>query len=503
MLALTLGVTSCAALPPMPPRAESRALDASAPTALAARVSAERGPPGTSGLRLIENGEDALATLMFLADTAQRTLDLQYYAVLNDASSRVLFQRVRAAADRGVRVRLLVDDLATTGSDDALRRLTQHPRIEVRLYNPLPAGRMSVVTKILASLHDVARINSRMHNKAFIADNALAVTGGRNVGDPYFVQTEEANFVDLDVLVGGPVVQQLSATFDRFWNGELAYPADAVIAPSAAPASAPASVPLDMPDTLPSPERSGVAQRVAQLQRNPLRLSWAPVRLIADLPSKSLKEGDPDAAETMFDDLGALLASAQRDVFIVTPYFVPGAKGMAMIDALRRRGVGVRVLTAALAATDAPVVHVGYSRYRAALLAAGVELYELRPEFTPQPRRHGGVHSRTNLHSKAVVVDGRTALVGSMNVDPRSDKHNTEMGLVMRSEPLAAQLLRIVEHACNGGAYRVTSDGDGRLRWRYTERDGRDVVLTHEPRVSLVKRWGFKLLAPLAPEQML
>jgi len=502
-LVLMLLLGSCAALPPMPPRTESRALDPATPTPLSARVAAEKAAPGLSGVRLLDGGEDAFATLMVLADGAVRTLDLQYYAVLNDASSRVLLQRVRAAADRGVRVRLLLDDLNTTGTDDALRRLTDHSRIEVRLYNPLPAGRLSTVTKVMASLHDAKRINSRMHNKAFIADNALAVTGGRNLGDPYFIQTEEANFVDLDVLVAGPAVRQLSAMFDRFWNSELAYPADAVIPRRAPPPDAPASAPLDAPDALPEPARAGVQRRLAQLQRG-LGLQWAPARLIADLPSKSLKEGEPSDAETMFDDLGALLRSAQREVLIVTPYFVPGTKGMAMVRELRRRGVKLRVLTAAMAATDAPVVHVGYSKYREALLAAGVELYELRPEFTPptEPRR-SGIHSRTNLHSKAIVVDGRTVLVGSMNVDPRSDKHNTEMGLLVKSAALAEQLIRIVDHACRTGAYHVSSGDDGRLRWRHTERDGRVVELTSEPRVSFFRRFGYKLLAPLAPEEML
>jgi len=496
-------LASCGTLPPPPPRTETHALDAATVTPLSARVAAERGPPGTSGVRLLVSGDDALAPLLLLADGAQRTLDLQYYAILNDVSSRVVMQRVRAAADRGVRVRLLLDDLNTSGTDDALRRLTRHARIEVRLYNPLPAGRMSTVTKVLASLHDAKRINRRMHNKAFIADNALAVTGGRNIGDPYFIQAEGANFVDLDVLVAGPAVRQLSAVFDRFWNSELAYPADTVIPRRAeAPASA-ASTPLDAPDVLPDAVRAGVEQRLAQLQRGSLNLQWAPARLIADLPSKSLKEGEPSDAETMFDDLGALLRSAQREVLIVTPYFVPGAKGMAMVDELRQRGVRVRVLTAAMAATDAPVVHVGYSKYRKPLLARGVELYELRPEFTLHPRPYGGVHSRTNLHSKAIVVDGRTVLVGSMNVDPRSDKLNTEMGLLVKNALLADELTRVIDHACRTGAYRIGTGDDGRLRWSHTERDGRVVEWTSEPRVSIVKRFGFKLLAPLAPEELL
>jgi putative cardiolipin synthase len=499
VLVLALGLASCAALPPMPPREATQALAPGTPTPLAAKVAAPQGAVG-SGLRVIENGIDALAILMQLADESRRTLDLQYYAVLNDTSARVLMQRVRAAAERGVRVRLLVDDLATTGADDALLRLTRHPRIEVRLYNPLPAGRFSAATKILASLHDAERINSRMHNKAFIADNALAVTGGRNIGDPYFIQAAEANFVDLDMLVAGPVVHQLSRVFDRFWNSELAYPVSAIVAPEGTPGSA---APLDTPDALPDAARAGVQKLRASFAQG-FGLKWAPAHVIADRPSKTLKEGEPNDAETMFDELGELLQSARRDVLIVTPYFVPGDKGMALIQALRARGVHVRVLTAALAATDAPVVHVGYSKYRPALLAAGVELYELRPEFAPEaaPRR-GGVHSKTNLHSKAVVVDGATVLVGSMNIDPRSDKHNTEMGLLLKSAPVSQQLMKIIDHACREGAYRVTMDGGGELRWRYTERDGRAVEFDHEPRVSWPKRVFWRLLAPLAPETLL
>jgi putative cardiolipin synthase len=501
-LALSLG--SCAALPPMPPRQASQAIDPATPSKLATRVAAERGPPGLSGFRVIDGGTDALATLIQLADSAERTLDLQYYALLNDTSARVLMQRVRAAAERGVRVRLLVDDLNTAGTDDALRRLTSHKRIEVRLYNPLPSGRMSTLTKIVGSLHDADRINSRMHNKAFIADNALAVTGGRNLGDPYFIQAAEANFVDLDVLVAGPVVQQLSQVFDRFWNSELAYPVDAVV--DAAPRAA--STPLDMPDALPEAEGADLKRRLGQAFGRGLGLQWAPARLIADRPSKSFAQGEPSDAETMFDELDGLLNSARREVLIVTPYFVPGERGMALIEGLRKRGVQVRILTAALAATDAPVVHVGYSKYRPGLLAAGVELYELRPEFTPDgappaKKSGGGLHSRTNLHSKAVVVDGTLLLVGSMNIDPRSDKHNTEMGLLVKSAPLAQQLLKIIDHVCRQGSYRVDTDEDGDLRWRYTEPDGRAVEFDHEPRVSWFMRTMWRLLSPLAPESML
>lgn len=527
---------ACAALPPMPPRSATRAIDPATPSTLGRLAAQARGTaaPAQSGVRLLVGGEEALATLLALVDGAERTLDLQYYAVLNEASSRLLMQHLRAAAERGVRVRLLVDDFNTAGTDDALLRLTRHPRIEVRLYNPLPAGRFSLPTRVLASLHDFGRINNRMHNKQLVADNALAVTGGRNLGDAYFLQAKEANFVDLDVLVAGPVVAQLSATFDRYWNSELAYPADAIIAPDAAgqhpiepprdvpvplpqaraaegesAASAPplppaASVPLDAAPGLAPETLSRLQSQADALRRGPLNLRTMPARLWADRPSKTQDQGAPGPDDIMFDDVVGLMRSARQSVLLVTPYFVPGADGIALIRGLRERGVKVRILTASLAGTDAPAVHIGYSRYRDELLRLGVELYELRAEpGGPEPPRWGGVHSRTNLHAKAMLVDGQTVVVGSMNFDPRSEKLNTEMGLVMRSAEFAAQFDGLIDGICRNNAYRLSHAEDGGLRWLHVDREGRRHEFRREPDVSLLKRLGLKLLSPLAPESML
>lgn len=539
LLWLALSLSACAQLPPLPPRTATQAFANPQSTPLGQRAAAERGnaAPSHSGLQVLIQGEQALATLIALVDASQATLDLQYYAVLNEASTRVLLQHVRAAAERGVRVRLLVDDINTSGTDDALTRLTRHPRIEVRLYNPLPSGRFSLVTKVISSLHDFDRINNRMHNKQLVADNAVAVTGGRNLGDAYFLPGK-ANFVDVDLLVVGPAVRALSAVFDRYWNSELAYPVEAITgqpkprpdapaqasaapAPTAAsrgaaaasapgaaqPASAPAlaaSTPLDAPTVLPEPARSMVEREVQAMRHKPWRLHWAPARLLADAPSKSLAEGAPSDGETMFDDLTALLRSARQEVLLVTPYFVPGETGMAVLRELRQRGVRVRVLTASLGGTDAPIVHVGYSKYRKPLLEMGVELYELRPEFqVPPPAGRSGVESRTNLHAKLVLVDRRTALVGSMNFDPRSALHNTEMGLQVRSAALAAELRRLMDQAAERGAYRMGLTADGALRWSFVDEQGRPAELRSEPGVSAFKVFGLRLLSPLAPERML
>ncbi len=507
LLAVMNTLSACATLPPPPPREASHALPDPQLTTLGQRVAAVQPVPAWSGFRVVTAGTDALAVLMLMADQAERTLDLQYYLVHNEPSTRALLQRVRRAADRGVRVRMLFDDLHTAGNDEALRRLTEHPRIEVRLYNPLPTGRFSTITKVLGSLTDMPRINRRMHNKMFVADNVLAFTGGRNLGDAYFLQSDKANFVDMDVLVAGPAVQQLSRSFDRYWNSALAYPVDALVKRPAAPASAasagapaldgapPAEPPLGLP-----PE--AVARDIAPGGR--MRLQWAPARLLADHPAKIEALGNVSPEQTMFDDVLSLLRSARREVLIVSPYLVPGARGMALFEDLRRRGVRVRILTSSLAATDAPVVHIGYSRYRVAMLQQGIELYELRPEIGAENARLGAFgSSQARLHAKALAVDGRYLLVGSMNLDPRSIDLNTELGLLINSPVLAEDMRRLFDQVVSTSAYRLELGPVDTLRWVTQSRNGPAPVLHTEPESSLMRRIGLYLMAPFAPEEML
>ncbi|MED5620991.1 phospholipase D family protein [Ideonella sp. BN130291] len=521
LLVVLQGLSACASLPPPPPRTPTQALAEPQATALGKRVAAVQPAANLSGFRVVTSGTDALAVLMTLADQAERTLDLQYYLVHNEASTRALLQHVRAAADRGVRVRLLVDDMHTAGNDDALLRMTRHPRIEVRLYNPLPSGRFSTITKVLGSLHDVSRINRRMHNKMFVADNALAFSGGRNLGDAYFLQSDKANFVDMDLLVAGPAVRALSRSFDRYWNSELAYPVEALVSadtPAATPASAAstaapagASAPQPQPalDAPPPAEPTiGMAAESAARDIAPggrLRLQWAPARLLADDPAKIENGGaevGPD--QTMFDDVASLLRSARREVLIISPYLVPGQRGMAVFHELRQRGVMVRVLTSSLAATDAPVVHAGYSRYRRPMLQEGIELYELRPQISAASARLGAFgQSRARLHAKALVVDGRWLLVGSMNLDPRSIDLNSEIGLLLNSPALAEDFRRLFDDVVQNNSYRLELRNDTNLRWVTQSRDGPAVVEDSEPESTFLRRLSFWLMAPIAPEEML
>ncbi|HLS55981.1 MAG TPA: phospholipase D family protein [Zeimonas sp.] len=496
---------ACASLPPPPDKPVTSALAQPGATALGAMSAAAAPNTRYSGFRLLESGEDAFAALAALADRAQRTLDLQYYLMHDDASTRTLLRRVHAAAERGVRVRVLLDDLNTSGADDALLCLTAHPNIELRLYNPFPAGRFSTLTRVLASITDIRRINQRMHSKMFVADNAMAVTGGRNLGDAYFVKSPSSNFVDLDVIAAGPVVRSLSASFDQFWNSDLAYPVHTLVKKEpvcAGPVSAtalptpagPATDPPDVPAT-------GLTE---VFRDGRLQLSWVPAKVLADEPSKISPEGEPpDPEEVIADDVIGLTRAARREVILISPYFVPGERGAAMFRDLRARGVRVRVLTNSLAATDAPIVHVGYARYRAELLAEGVELHELRNRLgRPRSRLGSFGSSQASLHAKAMVVDRRILLVGSMNMDPRSELHNTELALVLRSQALSAQVVRLFEDVAASSSYRVEAMADGRLRW-VGEAPDVPTVEGSEPDAGIALKLLLKLLSPLAPDELL
>uniref|UniRef100_UPI0018EB3492 phospholipase D family protein n=1 Tax=Ralstonia sp. ASV6 TaxID=2795124 RepID=UPI0018EB3492 len=473
-------LAGCVSLPEHVDRPVSNALpNAESATTLGRLAQAAAPSADVSGFRLIPSGEEAYATLLTLADRAERTLDLQYFIIESDNSVRELMRHVRAAAERGVRVRMLVDDLHSDGRDLAFLRFSSHKNIDVRLFNPFPGGRMSNLTRYLSGAAEFRRVNRRMHNKAFIADNALAVTGGRNLGAEYFTQNETTNFVDLDVLAAGPAVRQLSAAFDAYWNSEFAYPVEALAPePSTAhppepkegnypppvtmpdrpaappqhievptqpvdmdaapgpqgPASARAGQPPAQPDALPLRPAAGDWFLADQIARNRLRLEWAPARVTVDRPAKVSGDDVTSSEERVAQTLLHEIEQAQREVILISPYFVPGARGMAVAKNLEARGVHLRVLTNSLAATDAPIVHVGYAKYRSALLGDGVELYELRPTLGDRPKLFGTFRSaQASLHVKSVIVDRSTLFVGSMNVDPRSVGLNTETGLIIHS----------------------------------------------------------------------
>ncbi|CAN5663292.1 phospholipase D family protein [soil metagenome] len=471
-------------------------------------------------MRLLVSGEDAYGALTALADNAERTLDLQYYLIRGDGSGRALMAHVRSAAERGVRVRLLIDDLNTSGEDARMLLFTRHPNIEVRLYNPFPSGRFSTISRVITSLTDVSRINHRMHNKMFVADNALAITGGRNVGDAYFVHSASSNFVDLDAIVAGNAVLALSKSFDKFWNNPLAYPVGEIVGPLAVDSALAADAPSELPEPL--SDSIDTNQLAVELKAGKLDLAWAPATVLADQPSKILAEGEPEKHETVADEIAALMRSTRSELIVISPYFVPGQKGMALFAGLAEHGVKLRVLTNSLVTTDAPVVHIGYAKYRKAMLELGTELYELRPRLGATKSRLGSFgSSQASLHAKALVFDRQTVLIGSMNMDPRSANLNSEIGLVIRSRRIAAQLVQLFEDVGRAGSYRVELTPDNKLRWSAEAPDdgrplgaalatGADapaqtgtIVTDDEPEATAWLKFSLKLLAPFAPEEML
>ncbi|MBK6006185.1 phospholipase D family protein [Ramlibacter ginsenosidimutans] len=548
MLLLLGWTTGCASLPANTNRVASTAFAQPEETALGQLTVARRAQAGArsdSAFHLLSDVDAALAARIALIDDAQRTLDLQYYAIHADASTEVLLQGLRNAARRGVRVRILLDDFNSVGKDTQVLRLAFEPNVQMRLFNPIPGSRQNMVGRILTSLDDVAGMQKRMHNKLFIADNAWGVTGGRNLGDVYFGAGDKQNFVDLDVLAAGRIVRDMSASFDRFWNDELAYPVQTLLSPEdldklrkpEAPASAPggtaagvtpaaaASLPVTVsPTVIPSVSPAAVARADrAPLDLRTLSLTWAPSILLADKPGK-IGPGDDEvnAGETAIDGLLSLMQQAHHDVLIISPYFVPGEQMMAVYRQLRQRGVRMRVLTNSLASNDAPAAHAGYARYRQPLLDMGVELYEMRsaPETAAKlAGSGGGTHqgsggwmgsgvggskggtSRASLHSKVVIIDGYYAVIGSMNLDLRSQLKNSEVGLVIRSPALAQQATAHAENTLATAAYRLERK-DGHLYWRAPPGAG-FADASSEPEASTKLKLLVKLLGPLAPDQML
>jgi cardiolipin synthase C len=541
-----LGASGCASLPANDGRTASSAFAQPDQTALGRLVEARRAQVharSDSAFHLLEGVDAALASRLALIDGAQRSLDLQYYVIHADASTEVLLQRVRHAARRGVRVRILLDDFNTVGPDAQVLRLAFEPGVEIRLFNPLTGPRSSLIGRLITSWYDASRIQKRMHNKLFLADSAWGITGGRNLGDPYFGDAAKQNFVDLDVLAAGRIVRDMSASFDRFWNDELAYPVQKLLdeddlerlRKSEVPPPTAGAQPRPVSEVLPVtasptvlPEVTPTA--VVQAERPPMDLAsvplvWAPSALLADAPGK-VGPGDDEVAagDTVIDGLLGLMQQARRDILIISPYFVPGPQMMALYAQLRQRGVRVRVLTNSLASNDAPAAHAGYARYRRALLAMGVELYEMRSDprtagaaligssaahgephrgvFGSGARADGaGTKSRASLHSKAVVIDGQLSVIGSMNLDLRSHLKNSEVALVIRSTALAQQATQEVEQTITAAAYHVELRGD-RLHWRappgasFHDEDS-------EPGASAKLKLLVRLLGPLAPDEML
>ncbi|KXU84238.1 phospholipase [Paraburkholderia monticola] len=496
-------LTACASLPPQSNRPQTFALQNTESTRLGTLFAPEeRSHPGDGAFHLLADPTDAIVARIVLTETAERSLDLQYYIWHSDLTGRELGAAVLKAADRGVRVRVLIDDLGTNADDQVLLTLSSHPNVKIRLFNPVANRHF----KSLGAALEFSRVDRRMHNKAIIADNQAAILGGRNIGDEYFGASKVVTFGDLDVLVHGPVVRKVSAAFDEFWNSESSYSIEQLMGHPADP-TALAAYREKLDEYLKSEQDAPyivqARQRLAKvLESGNTDFSWGDVTLLYDDPSKITR--DPGNLQGhLMTRFAALKLKPTHEMLIVSPYFVPGKEGVEWIRDLTGHGVRVTVLTNSLAATDVAAVNAGYQHYRKDLVAAGVRLYELKPLVTSSdkaPRKSFG-SSRASLHAKTYVFDRQSIFIGSMNLDPRSSKLNTEIGVLCDSPALAGQVLDDVEPKLDVIAWRVEqrtdANGTTRIVWIDTAEDGTVTEYDSEPDVSFMRRasvWFLGLL---------
>jgi putative cardiolipin synthase len=456
-------LTGCATRPPASAfnRPVTHALPTSTDTALGTALAPlEAQHPGQSGFRVLSSGTEALQMRIALARAATKTLDMQYYIANEDTTGKLLLGAALYAADHGVRVRMLVDDLNFKDIDDVMAGLNSHPNIEIRVFNPYGSSHRSVFERTTDLFTKVDQFTRRMHNKAMISDNQLAIVGGRNVGDEYFSASPTLQFRDLDVLAAGPITADVSASFDEYWNSSGAYPLRALNHQRFSQEELDATR-----DALRAHWRTdadsynakpiNATPLATQISNDQLGLTWASAEFKADTPGK-IDQPSPDYVSPPLQRLIELTHEAQTEVLVVSPYFVPHDAGVKRLSELTQRGVRVAVLTNSLAATDAVAVQAGYSPYRVPLLQHGVELYEFKPD-QHAPATVAGSKSRASLHAKTYAIDRKILVIGSMNLDPRSANLNTELALVIHSPALAGQVAELIDRALSPEvSYRVT-----------------------------------------------
>ncbi|MEN6438632.1 MAG: phospholipase D family protein [Syntrophobacter sp.] len=498
--ALSLGLffTGCATVPRHFEREASFALEHTHATALGKiGESPASGHPGLSGFSLLNEGRSAFLARMALAGMAERSLDVQYFILQPDMTGSILVAHLIEAARRGVRVRLLIDDLNAGGYEFGLRALDACPNIEVRLYNPFGKHLMSKLGRGLEFVGSFNRLNHRMHNKLFIADNQVALIGGRNIADSYFGADPAYNFRDFDFFSVGPVVRDFSASFDEYWNSAWAIPIRAMYSsrPSASEIAGSFSklkVHIAAHPEYPYKSPAGHSEKLEILNRFRDQLVWAEAKVAADSPGKN-KEPRSHRITAMLKEF---LGNARREVLIVTPYLVPSDSGALreMLANLRSRGIATCMLTNSLGSTDLVSAHAGYAKYREVLVEGGVELHEMRPDAESRALyiAGGGPASVMGLHGKAAVVDCAFVFIGTFNFDQRSANINTEVGVLVHSPELAQKLASAVAIDLQGqNSWRVglASECDPGLKDRKETRDlawiaeeeGRRTVVTHEP----------------------
>jgi cardiolipin synthase C len=458
--------------------------------------------PGLSGFSLVQHGENAFLARLAMVDLAEKTLDAQYYIWDSDTTGRILASRLIRAADRGVRVRILIDDNYQTGEKDFLiSGLDGHPNIEIRLFNPVT----NRFWRTLSFLADFGRVNHRMHNKLLVVDNAVGIVGGRNIGDIYFGVRADHNYRDLDVLTSGPIVREISASFDMFWNSDWAIPVGATVEELPTEKDWKAMLKRLEDNISATSYPYPIYQNLDELRTRLVQIRdtfiWAPGTALVEHPSRVVTDAE---IGIIHKALSLRLSEVEREVLIESPYFVLPDRTIEGVRQLTARGIKVRALTNSAASNDVMAAHAGYVNTREKLLKAGAELYELRPD-TNMERRWSVLSdkSRAALHCKSIVFDRKSVFIGSFNLDPRSSTLNTEIGVMINSPEIAHQVAKIMDEGVSpGSAYQVTLDNDDRLVWT-AENNGEKVQYDKDPETNIWDRLLFDFIAILPIEHLL
>lgn len=501
-------MTGCQSLPNLDGRTQTLAYSKEevADTYFAKALTALEQEYGTekSGIYPLVEADEAFAARMLLAKYAQRSLDVQYYIWRQDMTGTMLFEALHEAAERGVRVRLLLDDNNTSAAEPILLALNSHENIEVRLFNPF----MVRAPRWWGFLTDFSRLNRRMHNKSFIADNSFSIIGGRNIGDEYFGATDDVLFADLDILSVGAAVQEVSTDFDKYWHSASSYPLERVV-PNGRGISlqelrARAQSIAGSPGAQQYVESLRESELIRQLEQRSIDFEWLQVRMVSDDPRKGL--GNAQKESLLIQQFQDIIGDPDVDVELISPYFVPTEAGVEAFAWLVRKGVEVKVLTNSLAATDVAAVHAGYAKRRKALLKAGVVLYEMQRHPTQVKRMKRKKRflgsSGSSLHAKTFSVDRKHVFVGSFNFDPRSANLNTELGFVIDSPRLAQRINQAFYDEIPAHAYEVKLTEIGRIYW-VEQRDAGVQTYTSEPNSSVWRRVSTRLLSWLPIEGLL
>jgi len=507
---ITFHIGGCSTLPKDFKRPASYAYTDTDDTRFGKAQNAEiRAHPGQSGFLLLGNGLDAFVARALLADGAERSIDVQYYLYHNDLVGALFTDQLIKAADRGVRVRLLVDDMDLEDRDLGVAIIDTHPNIEIRIFNPFSRN----TSRILQFVTRMGSVTRRMHNKSFTVDNQVAILGGRNIGDEYFDADPDLAFSDLDVVIIGPKVNEVSASFDLYWNSELVYPVSVLLDKPHAPEEIKQKFQKlnefaerqNDSDYIQSLRNSDLADK---LRHNRVRYYWGEAEIVYDQPEKILHDFDKTEYH-LAPKIAPHFRGVQDELIIFSPYFVPGKSGTAFFAELSKRGVRVRIFTNSLASNDVGIVHAGYSKYRKALLRAGVELYEMNKKLTRlqrQEKKGAGGLSKASLHTKSFIFDRKEVFIGSLNLDPRAVIHNTEIGVVFSSSEIAKQMGLWFDQNIERVAFRLElkqrANGTEQIFWHGLD-NGKPVVFKADPHTGFWRRFGIGFMGLLPIESQL